>query len=223
MDNHKTLPLIKVLLACRYTLQQQALSMLIESSGDIAVAARTACPDEAVQLALSHKPDVILLELDPGDDPNIIQTLAAITIEPKILVLTTNEDCETNSLMIRLGAIGIISKKDTDQTLFKAIRCINLGQLWLDRNSTAAAFRSFRNGEQQQEQDQVTQRFTSLSKRERQVAQAIAQGLDTHKIASSFYISEKTVRNHLSAIYEKLNVSSRLELALLVGTRDLSL
>jgi DNA-binding NarL/FixJ family response regulator len=221
MLNHDTLPLIRVLLVCRYTLQQQALSLLIEASGDIAVVARTACPNQAVQLTLSHNPDVVLLELDSGDDPNIIQMLTALPIEPKILVLTANQDCEAHSLMIRLGAIGIVSKNDSDQILLKAIRCINLGQLWLDRNSTAAAFRRLRGVEPQQAPDQATQRFISLSKRERQVAQAIAQGLDTHKIANTFYISEKTVRNHLSVIYDKLDVSSRLELALLVGKRDL--
>ena len=90
--------------------------------------------------------------------------------------------------------------------LTKALRRIHAGELWLNRKMTAVVFQDLLQGTSTQAQ--------SLTPREQEIVALVAQGMGTRKLAMCMHISEKTVRNHLSSIYEKLGISDRVELAL---------
>ena len=86
--------------------------------------------------------------------------------------------------------------------------------MWIDRSTTAFIFQELHRDSKSRRLDTERARIDSLTPREREVVALIAQGLGTSRIAKELFISEKTVRNHLASIFDKLTVSDRLELAI---------
>lgn len=208
---------ISVLLVDDHVLVRQGLRMLLENHSDIHVTGEVATADEALEIAGREEPDVVLLDLDLGENQSgldIIARLGSLGHSPRVLVLTGIRDPEIHRRAIRLGAVGIILKEQAGEVLVKAVRCVHNGEVWIDRRMTAAIFQDFRRLSGERELDSEAARIESLTRRERELIGLVAQGFGTTKIADTLFISEKTVRNHLASIYDKLQVSDRLELAI---------
>lgn len=207
---------IRILLVDDHTLVRQGLRMLLENHPDMKVVRDVATPEEALIAVEQDKPDVVLLDLDLGsaNGLDLIPRLTGVKENLRIVILTGVRDTELHKRAVRLGAVGVVQKEQAGEMLTKAIRRVCEGEIWIDRKMTAAVFQELRRGEGPRQQNEEEVRIESLSSREMEVVALIAQGFGTSRIAETLFISEKTVRNHLATIYDKLDVSDRLELAL---------
>lgn len=215
---------IRVLLVDDHVVVRQGLRMLLENHPDLVVVGETGNAREAVEIAAREQPAVVLLDLDLGDENglHVIPDLTSGDGAPRVLVLTGLRDGEVHRRAVWLGASGVIRKDQAADSLVKAVRCVHAGEVWLDRELTAAVFHEMRQKRSGRALDDDAARIASLTPREREIVGLVSQGHGTHKIAGMLYISEKTVRNHLAAIYEKLEVSERLELALYAARHGLA-
>ncbi len=207
---------IKVLLVDDHVVMRQGLRMLIENHPDMEVVAEAARCDEALETASREIPDAILLDLDLGSGSglDIIPQLVSLNEKVRVIILTGVRESELHRRAIRLGAAGVVMKDQAGEMLIKAIRKVTAGEVWVDRGMTAKVLQELRDASEKQRLDTEAARIDSLTPREREVVSLIAKGFGTARIAKDLFISEKTVRNHLASIFDKLMVSDRLELAI---------
>jgi two-component system nitrate/nitrite response regulator NarL len=206
---------IRILLLDYNTLVREGLRMLIESNECFQIAGETGCGEKALALASQIKPDIILLELNLDGELNteIIAELILAAPQSRLILLTGIDDRSIRRLAVQMGAVGIISKTENHEVLFKALQKVNAGEVWIDRTMMASVLNSISHA-RNPKQDPEAERITSLSEREREVVTLIGQGKKNKEIAKCLTISETTVRHHLSSIYNKLNVADRLELSI---------
>jgi len=177
------------------------------------VAMATECAP-AIALAESTMPDVVVLDVAlatqnaAGVVPNLINGRSA-----RVLLLSGSRD-DKHELAILRGACGVVHKSDAPEVLIKAIRKVHDGQLWLDRASTGRLFVELSRRESAAPNDPFERKLASLTEREQQVVHILVKqpGADNKSLASSLHIGEHTLRNHLSRIYDKLDVPNRMEL-----------
>ncbi len=160
-------------------------------------------------------PDVILLDIDLGGKSSldILQDLLSNSVS-RVLVLTGTRDQEILDLAVQRGAHGILKKDVPPEQIVKAIIKIFQGELWLDRETLGRLFNGFVHGKQEQKPDIELTKQASLTAKERTIISAIVTetGATNKVIADQLFISEHTLRNHLTSIYHKLQVNNRLGL-----------
>jgi two-component system nitrate/nitrite response regulator NarL len=167
----------------------------------------------ALALAASLCPDVILLDLDLGGTSSVeILPELLSNHTSRALVLTGSSDQGILDMAVLRGACGVISKSAAPELVLKAIEKIHRGELWIDHAMLTRVLGSLMTPTRQV--DPEAARKASLTSRERKIVAAILEGSGApHKVlAQQLFISESTLRNHLSSIYQKLNVNNRLEL-----------
>ena len=162
-------------------------------------------------MAARQRPNIILIDLDLAKRSfACFAELMSVSPESRIIVLADPsriDDCPT---AIESGAVGLLLKHEPADMLTKAIRKVHEGELWLDRITTADVVR--RVTRRRRLEDAEGTKIATLTKRELEVISLIAEGLKNRVIAERLFISEATVRNHLTSILSKLGVSNRSEL-----------
>ena len=178
---------------------------------EVAGTARTC--SEALAGAAQLAPDVILLDLDLGG-VSMIEFLPELLANglSRVLVLTAAHHVETLDLAVRRGARGILHKEVPAEQVLKAVEKIHRGELWLDAVAMDRLFGQLLRARSSPKPEAAP--HASLTARERDIVSAAVQhsGSANHVVAERLFISEHTLRNHLSSIYRKLNVSNRLEM-----------
>jgi DNA-binding NarL/FixJ family response regulator len=214
MNNSHVSPL-KVLIVTDYSLLRAGLGMLLENQPDMKVLAMTGDRREALALAARESPHLILLDLDlPSEDvPSLLPELREAAKNARVLILTNVTDSEAHRRVVQLGAMGVVLKHQTPEVLFKAMRKIHAGEVWLDRASMGNVLHEMTR-KVPDPHDPEAPKIRSLTEREHQVIALIAEGLKNKQIAERLFISETTVTHHLSSIFSKLEVSDRLELVI---------
>jgi DNA-binding NarL/FixJ family response regulator len=207
---------IRVLLIDDHRSILWGLERLIESGKPLmeVVGTATNCAD-ALKLIDETAPDLILLDIGLGDQngvdeiPNLIARSKA-----KILVLTGISDESIHDKAVLAGASGVVEKEAPAETILAAIEKVHEGQLWLDRVATGRIFLEMSRENAAQSVDPERTKIESLTDREREIVAVAAShaGANAKAIAEMLYISEHTLRNHLTSIYDKLDVANRLEL-----------
>lgn len=169
----------------------------------------------AVELAARTNPDVVLLDLDlSGKDSTEIIPELLKNRHTRVLVLTAARDAQIRDNAIICGARGLVHKGEPAETILKAIEKVYGGEMWLDRATTGRIFVALSRESASEETDPEQQRISSLTERERQVVAAVTNnaGASAKIIAGKLYISENTLRNHLTSVYAKLGIKNRFEL-----------
>jgi DNA-binding NarL/FixJ family response regulator len=170
---------------------------------------------EAIKLLEVASPDVILLDIDLGNENGIqeIPKITAIT-DARILILTGVRDESLHDKAVLAGASGVVMKEASADTILTAIEKVYEGQLWLDRIATGRIFFEFSRENAAQANDPERAKIASLTEREREIVAVASNhaGANAKSIANLLSISEHTLRNHLTSIYDKLDVANRLEL-----------
>lgn len=170
---------------------------------------------EALKLMDGASPNLILLDIDLGKESGVdqIPTLLARS-RAKILVLTGLRDESVHDKAVLAGARGVVQKEAPAETILSAIAKVHAGQLWLDRAATGRVFVEFSRESAGQGADSERTKISTLTERERTIVSITANnaGANAKAIAQILHISEHTLRNHLTSIYDKLDVASRLEL-----------
>lgn len=208
-------PKIRVLIITIYKILCESLGTMIESNDDMCVAGCTSEPDELIDFNNFDKPNVGLIYLSDTDDKTveIISRLLEIDPQLRIVAVTGAADVENQTRALQLGAVGIVQKEQNSKMLIGAIRQVYSGETWINQSLLTKLLNQDRRGSKDTHHYGATD-AESLTPREREVIQMIGKGLKNKEIAERLFISEATVRHHLSSIYGKLDVVDRLNLVI---------
>jgi len=215
----------KVVIADDHTLFREGIKRMLSLEKDILVVGEASRGDEVAKLVERTKPDVLLLDLKmPKGD--IVQTLLEVKdINPatKVLVLTAFSEDENIFNAAKGGARGYVLKGIDFSTLLRAIKTVHGGGLWIDKELPAAE--AFEEIAQDQADDLGDGRedrgaIKTLTRRELEIIRLVAEGLTNEEIGKKIFISEKTVKTHLTNIFDKLKVNNRFKAALLIMGRS---
>ena len=178
------------------------------------VGTATTCDEALVKIGLL-RPDVILLDIDLGGT-NSLQVIPGLLANSasNVLIFTGSRDQETLDLAIFKGARGILRKDASAEHVIKAIEKTAAGEIWLDRQTLGRVFSEFVAPKPPPAQDPALKKHLCLTAKEKKVISAVVVGSGALNaaLAKRLFISEHTLRNHLTSIYHKLGVSNRLEL-----------
>ena len=207
---------IRVLIIDDHGIVRAGLQMLLESQPGITVVGEAATCADALELATRAQPDVIVLDLDLGGE-NAVESIPALlqaAREARILILTGVRDSETHRQAIRHGAMGLVLKEKAAETLLQAIAKVRAGEVWLEPTMIARVLGDLTRSQTSPRTSPEAAKIATLTEREREVITLIGEGLRNKHIAERLYISEATVRHHLTSVFAKLDVSDRFELAI---------
>lgn len=205
---------IRVMLVEDHQTMLWGLQTLIDAERPrMAVAGTARTCEAALAGAAQLAPDVILLDLDLGG-VSMIEFLPELLANglSRALVLTAAHDTGMLDLAVRRGARGILHKAVTAEQVLKAIAKVHGGELWFDADTMERVFGQMMGWRRALRPEPPQERHASLTARERAIVSAAVEhsGSANHEVAERLFISEHTLRNHLSSIYRKLNVSNRL-------------
>ncbi|MCX4553489.1 response regulator transcription factor [Streptomyces sp. NBC_01267] len=206
---------IRVFLLDDHEVVRRGLCDLLDAEPDIDVVGDAATVDHALARGPALRPDVAVLDvrLPDGDGITVCRDLRSHMPELACLMLTSFDDDDALLDAIMAGAAGYVLKDIKGADLVAAVRTVASGQSMLDPATTTRLMSSLR-GEQNDtgpEEDAVAQ----LSPREREILVLIGDGLTNQEIGKRLYLSEKTVKNHISRLLAKLGVARRVQAAVL--------
>lgn len=206
--------LIRILVADDHYVVRQGFAALLVARNGMQVVGEAAAGKEAVDLARTLLPDVILMDMImPGmDGPEAIALIKQENPNARILVLTSFSESKQVAAAIQAGALGYLLKDSSPDDLLHAIRSVHRGSLVLTQD---LAFKLM-----QAQPAPVTDE--RLTERETDVLRLLAQGQSNQEIAFNLHISMTTVRSHVSNILMKLDVSNRTQAALVAQERGLT-
>ena len=201
---------ITVLLVDDHEMVRRGVRAFLETRPDITVVAEAGSGEEAVRLAAEHAPDVALMDLImPGmDGVEATRRLTARSPRTNVVMLTSYHDDEHIFPAIRAGALSYVLKEVGPEELSEAVRKAAAGEAVLHPRVAARVVREL-HGARRDEPNA----FRELSDRELEVLKLIAEGLSNSEIASRLYVSEKTVKSHVSNILGKLHLADRTQAA----------
>jgi len=203
--------MITVLIADDHALIREGIKQILELEEDISVVGKANDGEEAFELAEKLNPDIILLDINMPK-LNGIETLRRFKdmgIKSKVIILTIHEDKEYILKTLKLGANGYLLKDSSANTLIEGIRKVAKGENYI-QPSVADLVNSTNNDVD----NKIIEKINSLTNREYEVLVLIAEGLNNKDIAERLYISEKTVKNHVSNIFKKLDLNDRVQAAI---------
>ncbi len=201
----------RVVLVDDHEVVRLGLMTLLNDQADIEVVGEAGTTEGALREVEAHRPDVVLMDVRiPGDGG--IEAARAVKEaypETQVVMLTSFADDELVVRAIRAGAAGYVLKQLGNEELLRAVRAAARGEALLDPSTTARLLSRVRKLEREAEEDS----FRDLSDRELDVLVELARGKSNAEIGKILNLSEKTVRNYVSSMLEKLHLSNRVELA----------
>lgn len=204
---------IAVLIADDHSLMRQGLKQILELEDDIDVIAQASDGEETIKKATEYNPDVILLDINMPkmNGIEVLRRFRDIGIESKIIILTIHDDREYLYETINMGANGYVLKDADSDSLIKAIYDVYSGKSYIQPSISNI----LANGvEFNKKGNNNFFKKDSLTRREYEVLTLIAEGLNNRDIANKLFISEKTVKNHVSNIFKKIEVNDRIQAAI---------
>ena len=207
---------IRILIADDHAMFREALRSVLEREQDFRVVGEAANGTEAIEQVGKLKPDVLLLDLAMPHLPGM-EALRRLSKDlPNVRTFILDDATEKRQIIeaLTLGARGIVPKDTSTQLLFKSIRAVASGEIWVGHRSICDLI-DFLQGSAAPEREPATSNGHHLTPRQINIVTSIVDGYTNKEIADRFSISEQTVKHHLTSIFEKLGVSNRLELALL--------
>lgn len=213
---------IRILIADDHPIFRDGLRRLLEAEPDLCVVGEAVDAAEAIGMVDSLHPDIMLLDVAMPKVSGLeaLETLVEMPSPPKVMLLTAAIDRADIVKALQLGARGVVLKESATAMLLKAIRIVMDGGYWVGRESVSDLLLALRSLGPAPERTEALSTF-SLTPREIQIVGLILAAAGNKKIADTLNISEKTVKHHLTNIFEKLGVSNRLELALFAAHHDL--
>lgn len=225
MDNRRSQP-VRIVIADDHPIFRDGLRRLLEADSDFKVIGEASDGAEAVKLARQLKPDILLLDLAMPRHPGLeaLRELSTNSGPSGVRVILLTAAAEKNQIVeaLQLGARGVVLKDSATQLLLKAIQTVMSGEYWVGRESVSNLVQYLRTLVQSSGEEAKQKKF-GLTPRELEIVSAVVAGYSNKEIAEYFKISEDTVKHHLSNVFDKLGVSTRLELALFAVNQSLPL
>lgn len=218
---------IHLVIADDHPIFRDGLRRLLEAEPDMKVIGEARDGQEAVKVVRQLKPEILLLDLAMGKHPGLealreLSGNSGATASVRVILLTAA--IEKNQIVeaLQLGARGVVMKDSATQVLLKAIHAVMAGEYWVNLASVSNLMHYLNSMADSASQDAKRKKF-GLTPRELEIVSAVVAGFANKEIAEYFKISEDTVKHHLSNIFDKLGVSTRLELALFAVNQGLPL
>jgi two-component system nitrate/nitrite response regulator NarL len=224
--NSKKPQQVRIVIADDHPIFRDGLRRLLEAEPDLKVLGEASDGAEAVKQARQLKPDILLLDLAMPRMPGLeaLRDLSSSPGASPVRVILLTAAAERNQIVeaLQLGARGVVLKDSATQLLLKCIHTVMAGEYWVGRESVSNLVQYLRTL-MQSSNDEARKRKFGLTPRELEIVSAVVAGYSNKEIAEYFKISEDTVKHHLSNIFDKLGVSTRLELALFAVNQSLPL
>lgn len=201
--------MINIMIADDHAMMREGIKQLLEFDGTMKVIAEASDGDECLSILKKTKPDVLLLDINMPNKNGIevLEDLRGRNNETKVLILTVHNEVEYLVKAVDIGVNGYILKDSESAELKRAIEAIVNGENFIQ--SELIPLLNARLIKRDTDQDKIEQ----LTKREREVLIQVANGMFNKEIADSLLISERTVKNHISSIFKKIEVSDRTQAA----------
>ena len=211
---------LTVLIADDHPLFRKGMRALLESMPDIELIGEAKSGNEAIEMTTAQQPDVVLMDLQMPDGSGLAATRELSKSSPnvRILVVTLFEDDESIFTALRAGARGYILKDADEEEIMRAIRAVGEGEAIFSPSIATRLMDYFATARTTIPQEV----FPELTDREREILTLIARGESNATIAEQLTITLKTVRNHVSNIYSKLQVADRAQAAIRAREAGLS-
>jgi DNA-binding NarL/FixJ family response regulator len=211
---------IRILLVDAHKAFIDGLTMIIGSrKGLMEVVATATTREDALALAARVRPDLILLDIDVDghDGQGGLELLPELVGSSgrKVIILTGNRDSAVHERAVMAGARGILLKTEPATVILKAIEKVNDGEIWLNNDALSRVFERISNRKDEDESDKKERvKINSLTEREREVIRAIVNhdSSTNREISLDMCISDSTLKNHISSIYNKLELKNRVQL-----------
>lgn len=209
---------VKVFLLDDHEVVRRGLRDLLDAEPDITVVGEAGTAEQALARGPALRPDVAVLDvrLPDGDGIGVCRELRSRMPDLACLMLTSFDDEDALLDAIMAGAAGYVLKQIKGSDLVSAVRTVATGQSMLDPATTARLMRSLRDPEAAVREPHDA-RLAALTERERAVLELIGDGLTNRQIAKRLYLSEKTVKNHISRLLGKLGVERRVQAAVIAA------
>ena len=198
---------IKVIILSNYILLSDGIERIIETAQDISVVDKKTSINTTINSLRKLIPDVIIIDDDiyKMETRNLFHFIEINNLPTKILLLTNGCDEDTVLNGLSIGAHGFLPKHSSSSDVINAIRAVKREEVWATRRLMSKFINQY---------SRFANDSNNLTKREQEVTQLIVQGLSNKEISDSLFISEKTVKSHITRIFTKTNVNSRIKLAL---------
>ena len=205
-----------VFLADDHTVLRHGLRRIIDADPELQVVGEAGDGEEAVALTLQYEPDILLLDvaMPHANGMEVLQQIAAASKATRIIMVTGAVEENELRQALRLGARGFVLKESGAVQLLESIRVVHGGEYFVGRECMADLVSAVRSRGVVLEGRAPRKADFGLTTRERQIVSAVVNAYQNKEIAEKFAISEKTVKHHLTNIFNKVGVSNRLELAL---------
>lgn len=200
---------IQVMIADDHSLIREGIKQLLEFDGSIEVIEEASNGIECLQKLESVSPDVLLLDINMPEKNGIevLQEMKNKNSKVRVLILTVHNELEYLLKAVDIGVDGYILKDSESSELKKAIQCICKGESYIQASLIPALNNRLAN------RDIDKDKIDSLTNREMEVLIQVANGMSNKEIATNLKISERTVKNHISNIFKKIDVSDRTQAA----------
>ncbi|HEV8469843.1 MAG TPA: response regulator transcription factor [Candidatus Limnocylindria bacterium] len=204
----------RVLLCDDHEVVREGLRTLLSRHADMSVVGEAGTMKEAIEAAAKAKPDVVIMDvrLPDGSGVEACREIREASPETRVIMLTSYADDEALFASIVAGASGYLLKQTRGQAVIDAIQAVAAGRSLLDPDVTGKVLERIRQGREQQDPA-----LASLTDQERKVLEQLAEGKTNRDIGTALFLSEKTVKNYVSRILDKLGLSRRAEAAAYVA------
>lgn len=202
----------RILLADDHAIVLDGLASLLDKYADFAVVGRASDGPEAVRLAAELSPDMVIMDISMPGLNGIDATRKILAADPriKVIALSMHNDARYISEALKSGALGYLLKESAFDELIAALRTVLKGRCYLSSSITGTVVKDYVS--RLEGSGNGSGAFTVLSRREREVLQALAEGLSTKDIAGKLGVSVKTIETYRSQIMDKLDIHSVAEL-----------
>lgn len=207
---------LRIVIVDDHTLFREGLRTILEMEDDIEVVADAESAEDVVELVWQQRPDVLLLDIRMPQGSGLDAVPAVLKINPgtQVLVLTACDEKEEHVRAFRLGAKGVILKDSARQTLTQAIRTVCRGDVWMDPRMSSALAEELARGMSSEGESHTTRQENGLTERELEIVRLVASGYKNKEVGHTLSISERTVKTHLTNIFQKLGVRDRVGLVM---------
>lgn len=201
--------MIKVMLVDDHEMVREGMKKLLEFDGDIKVIDQASNGEDCLRCLEKNIPDILLLDINMlgMNGVDVVRTIRKNHIPVRVLILTVHNEVEYLINLVDIGIEGYILKDSSSAELIKAIECIYRGESYIQPDLIPALNSRLIN------RDEDRDKIESLTRRELEVLKLVAKGHFNKEIAIQLDISERTVKNHISSIFRKIDVFDRTQAA----------
>jgi len=215
---------VRVLLVDDDALVRAGLRMILSSAPDLELVGEADDGARAVAAVREHRPDVVLMDIRMPEMDGIAATAALRRLDtpPQVIVLTTYQADDQVLSALRAGASGFLLKHTPPAEIVNAVRLVAAGEAMPSPSVTRTLLSHVGNAQAAERRHAATQRLATLTDREREVAVSVGSGASNAEVAASLFMSEATVKAHVSRLFTKLDVANRVQIAIVVHDADQS-